>query len=844
MLAFASFYAALVAVLAKKVTGLARYRFSPLSKTLCLIALGLSEPAQAASRALGIEEIVVTAQKKEEGANSIPLAIATYTGEDLSALGVADTRDLGRLLPGFSYADGGFNVPIYTLRGVGFNENSQTASATVGVYVDEFNLPFPVMSKGSNLDIARVEVLKGPQGTLYGRNTTGGAINYIANKPTEELEYGGELSYSRFETYQAEGFVSGPLSETVSARLAYKAVRTYEGWQQSRTRHRSSEAYNGDTGRDLGGRYEQFGYDTLGEVDKESARLVLSWQAFEDTSLTAHLNGWRDRSEPQALQVIAIESQNATTGEFGLHGDVANYPVNDPDTQDAQAADWPNNGLDFRLNDSFVSGGLRVDSRLGEHSDWVLLLSAGRFESDGSFIPQSGVDTVNTERNVFATSDFYNIELRFSGDVGDAVFWQLGVNYSEDEVDEFQRLHHETVSIVFPVDLPDGDGIAGLDNRSGFGGEQRAEVAAIFAHTEWRFADAFKLTAGARYTDELRTFNGCSQDVDVEDGPGADQEAPGARNEGVGLASAFTALSLLQSPLAGYAPGSAESGGCFTLDNETRRPQRFYGELSEDNVSGRLALDWEFAEDKLAYIALSRGYKSGSFPVINISDSAQYAPATQERLDAIELGTKMRLLDRMQFNASVFDYRYRDKQLVTNFRDPVFGALPVLRNAPRSSVRGAELDVKMTPFSGLFLALQASYLDTEVEEFISGDRNGEEFDFSGKPFNYSPQWEYSLIAEYVLPVFSRYEFSVGADISFRGETNASLEKDPRFFMEDYSVVNARLGFSPLAGPWKLQLWGRNITDEYYYNNVTNQLDTIGRYTAMPVVWGATLSWRS
>jgi iron complex outermembrane receptor protein len=155
-----------------------------------------------------------------------PLVNTTYTGADLQALGVNDTRDLGKLLPGFSYADGGFNTPTYTLRGVGFNENSQTASATVGVYIDEFNLPFPIMTKGSNLDIARVEVLKGPQGTLYGRNTTGGAINYIANKPTDSLVYGGSASYSRFETLEAEGFVSGPLNDTLSARLALRGINS------------------------------------------------------------------------------------------------------------------------------------------------------------------------------------------------------------------------------------------------------------------------------------------------------------------------------------------------------------------------------------------------------------------------------------------------------------------------------------------------------------------------------------------------------------------------------------------------------------------------------------------
>ncbi|WP_269620154.1 TonB-dependent receptor [Zhongshania sp. BJYM1] len=815
--------------------------------TLLSVVHSLGASAQEGSqtrRGLSIEEVLVTAQKREEGANDIPLAISTYTGEDLFALGVSDTRDLGKLLPGFTYADGGFNTPIYTLRGVGFNENSQTASATVGVYIDEFNLPFPIMTKGSNLDLARVEVLKGPQGTLYGRNTTGGAINYIANKPSDSLTYGGSLGYSSYQTSEANGFISGPLTENVSARLALRTINSREGWQRSRTRHPSSEAYNGNTGRNLGGEYQQFGYDTLGEVDKQSGRFSLSWQLADNIDVSYHLDGWRDRSEPQALQVIAIESQNAILGAAGLHPEVADYPVNDKNTQDNRAADWPNNGMEFRLNDSFYSSGVRVGWAVSDNVDAVFLASLGRFESDGSFIPQSGVDTVNTERNVFATTDYYNLEWRLSGNYDDDVFWQFGVNYSEDDVAEFQRLHHETVSIIFPVDAPNGDGVAGLDNRSGFGGNQLAKVAAVFVHSEWEFTDNLTLSGGARYTDESRKFNGCGQDVNVADEPGADQDSAGAQDEGVGLATAFSALSLLQSPLAGYLPGTAAQGGCFTLDNETRRPGRYFGELQEDNVSGRLALDWRFAEDMLGYIALSRGFKSGSFPVINISDSVQFEPVTQEQLDAVEIGGKFTLLNKaMQLNASVFDYRYKDKQLVTNFRDPIFGALPILRNAPKSTVRGAELDIKYTPVEGLYLSVAAAYLDTEVEELVSGDSNGDEFDFAGKPFNYSPRWEYTLLLDYVLPVFERYELSVGIDYSYSGETNASLEQDERFFIDDYGVINARLAFAPSVGPWELMLWSRNLGDEYYYNNVTNQLDTIGRYTGMPVTYGISLSWQ-
>ena len=813
------------------------------------IAQSAPQPEKINRSRLTLEEVIVVAQKREEGADHIPLAIATYSGDDLDVLGITDTRDLGKLVPGFSYADGGFNTPIYTLRGVGFNENSQTASATVGVYINEFNLPFPIMSKGANLDISRVEVLKGPQGTLYGRNTTGGAINYITELPTDSFVYGVELGYGRYDTKELEAFVSGPLTDTLSARVAYRQIHASEGWQKSNTRHPDSPNYNGKTGRDLGGPYGRFGYDELGEQDKTAFRATLDWQASNDLLLRGHLDGWRDRSEPQGLQVIDVESQNVILGELAVHPNVANYPTVDPDTDDNTLADWPNTGLNFQLDDQFISGGIRAEWNLSDITTLYALASIGQFESDGSFIPQSGVDTENTERSVFATTDYHNVEVRLASTPSDAWFWQLGVNYSEDEVDEFQRLYHENVSIIFPVGLPESiplfppDGFAILDNRSGFGGTQVAETAAVFGHAEWRFTDDLKLTLGARYTDEQRDFKGCSRDVNVEDNPGAGQERAGATNEGAGLSTAFTALSLLQSPLAGYAPGTAERGGCFTLDSDTRRPGLYTGSLSEDNLSGRIALDWLYNDDAMFYTALSRGYKSGSFPLINISDSAQFEPATQERLDALEIGAKIKFNPSLQVNTAVFHYQYKDKQLKTNFRDPIFGALPILRNAPESEVTGAELDIKATPLEGLFVSFSASYLDTEVIEFVSGDSDGNEFDFAGKPFNYSPQWEYVLILDYVLPVFERYEVSVGADYNYRAETNASLEKDPRFFIDDYALINARLGLAPTGGPWSLTLWSRNLTDEYYYNNVTNQLDTIGRYTGMPQTYGVTFSWK-
>src|SRR6202012_2615691 len=142
--------------------------------------------------------------KRSQNLKEVPIAINAFTGETLQKLDVTDTRDLQRLVPGFNANESGRGSTLYPLRGVGFADTTYTATNTVGTYIDEVNLPYSVMSRGANVDIARVEVLKGPQGTLYGRNTPGGLINYIAKAPTNHLEFGTLTSYSSVTTLESE----------------------------------------------------------------------------------------------------------------------------------------------------------------------------------------------------------------------------------------------------------------------------------------------------------------------------------------------------------------------------------------------------------------------------------------------------------------------------------------------------------------------------------------------------------------------------------------------------------------------------------------------------------------
>ena len=225
------------------------------------VVCGSSSLASADTPSTEIEEIIVTAQRRPEPLADVPMSLNVITGDRLAQEGVSSVGGLSKFVPGFTFTQTPYGAPILTIRGIGFFDEAVGIAPTVSVYVDQILIPFPRAAEGVSLDVERVEVLKGPQGTLFGQNATGGAINYVANKPTNEFTAGGELSYGRFNDVDGYGFVSGPLSDRVTARLAVRAEHR-DGWQQSTSRN-----------------------DELGVADFNNARLTLDWRAADTLTL-------------------------------------------------------------------------------------------------------------------------------------------------------------------------------------------------------------------------------------------------------------------------------------------------------------------------------------------------------------------------------------------------------------------------------------------------------------------------------------------------------------------------------------------------------------------------------
>ncbi len=347
-------------------------------------------------------DIVVTAQKRSQSINSVGMSVAAFKGDDLSKRGITRTADLDKVVPGFTFAESPTLTPVYSLRGIGFYDSSLASSPAVSVYVDQVPVPFPIMTEGAALDLERVEVLKGPQGTLFGQNSTGGAINYIAAKPTTHFEAGGDLSYERFGRLDASGFVSGPITDTLTARLALGVIQG-GAWQESTTRN-----------------------DELGSDRQTTGRLLLDWKPTDRLKVEVNLNGFVDRSDSQAPQLIGLDLTNPSIASPAL----LTAPIvgsND------RKADWTPTAPN-RMNEKYGQASARIDYKLTNTLTVTSLSSFSyinlRNYLDGDGTAVASIDTLN-----FGKISALNQELRLAGTTP-KLDWIFAPNFKRDKANK------------------------------------------------------------------------------------------------------------------------------------------------------------------------------------------------------------------------------------------------------------------------------------------------------------------------------------------------------------------------------------------------------------------------
>lgn len=740
-------------------------------------------PAEETSRTLGT--IVVTAQKREQNLNEVPMSITALSGDQMLARGVADIESLVKFTPGLSYVESGASVPVYSLRGVGFFDTTLGSRPTVAVYQDEVSLPFSIMAQGAAFDLDRVEILKGPQGTLFGQNSTGGAINFIAAKPQSDTSGRIAASYSSFNTLDISGHANAPLSETLNARFSARALVS-DGWQESITRN-----------------------DTLGAKNFYQGRLQLDWQAAENLSLLFNLNGFVDNSETQAAQrVDTIYSSPAFIGQVPI---IANYPAAPADNR---AADW-DEGRPLKKDNSFWQASVRADFDINPDVTLTSLTAYSAMDVD-QLIDQDGTSATASLTNVVGELTSFSQELRLSWQT-DRSTAVLGASYSRDKSSENDLFQ-------FPYTTSSYSTIPGMRTDAvRLIGDQKFDTRAVFANLEYDLTSALTATAGVRYTEmELKSI-GCA-----------------ATGNTTSAATYNTLVNIIRGG-AGLPPVTIGVGECVSLD-QTLTPGFREDTLKEDNVSWRVGLDWTPREGVLLYANASKGYKTGSSPTIPAIEQSELAPVTQESVLAYEAGFKASLVPNLlEASGAVFLYDYQDKQLQGRL-PTILGVLPGLVNVPKSEIRGAEFQANAFPADGLTLTLAGTYIESEVtEDFNNFSILGLPSNFKGNAFPYTPKLQFVFDGQYERPLTSELVGFAGLNATYRSSTTSGFGDDPRLDIGAYTVVDVRAGLEAADGTWRAGVFVRNLTDEYYWNNVARTSDVIRRYTGAPRTFGISLS---
>ena len=621
------------------------------------VALLSSAGAQAASI---LEEVVVTAQKREQAITDVPMTITAVSGEVARAMGIDDTRDVAFMatnmdIKGAAMADAN---PAITLRGIGMNNYNANNNPSVGVYLDEVFLASPAMINLSFVDVGRVEVLKGPQGTLYGRNATGGAINVVSAKPTDEPEAYVSLSVGEYDHSKFEGAISGPMSDDVAARLSF----LYDGQGES---FHSYNKDGGGMGKFNGNDTSGVRFQLAGGGDKLSWNLKLEAlsQDIGNSPFTAVGGYW---NSPEEIFVTPCQGALAScVSTLGL------------DTSDQDGNPFTHDFQDSRVEEMNINSDVSAAtfSITYDFEDFSLTSITSSTTQDRDF----GENIWSTDLEFFAVlheeeMEQQSQEFRLSGG-SDMVQWIAGL-----------YLWSDTFKSDNMANSADILGLLAGINPVDWAVDQKTDATAVYASADWSMSDNVKLTTGVRFSSEETSYaggtNGTIIDSAAFDGfVGAELGLPN------GLTIPFT---------------------------ETD------AEIDENSTDFRLALEYTPSDSMLTYASITTGFKSGGFFGDFTFDSFELLPFESESVTAYEAGFKRTSGDgNVQINAAAFMYDYEDIQ---TFVPSTLGYR--LANLEEASITGVEVEVLASLSEGLDVRLGAGLLDSDVESsFADYDGN-------------------------------------------------------------------------------------------------------------------------
>lgn len=730
-----------------------------------LFLLSLIVPGGTAFAQEGIiEEIIVTAQKREQPLQDTPVSVTAFTGRTIEQLGFRQSVDITAQTPNFNvgYPNGDTGVPAMFIRGVGLNDFAVLNQGPIASYVDEVYISSNAAQIFQLLDVDRVEVLRGPQGTLYGRNATGGAVNYHSRQPGETWEGRARASVGRWNSTKLEGAIGGPVSERVGIRAAVLKTDS-DGWMNNRF-----------TGNDQQG------------VDELAWRVLLQADPTDDFDLLLNVHGGETKSDSVQYRHLGTWPEAFSFGDncppdeilAGNCVDIVGYSeqsdfVNPITGVEASAVPGYREGnYDFESKNDTEFWGLALTMNWEFGGDLVLTSITAYDDVDDARPEETDATPADVLTGVLGVEQTtLSQELRLSQSRA-GWNWLVGAYYLEDEADDktsFDLLRLLRPSLV-GVDDPAVCGpLVPVGNPTGFcpdqfvfeqqsATEQRIESFSVYGDASFDLSDAWRLSVGLRYTDETVEHD----------------------------AAFFFAEPAAGNPL-------------ITATSE---------KTDFDNVSGRVVVDWTPVEDLLIYGSVATGFKAGG--IQSTTDGS--FPFSEEELLSYEAGFKwMTAGGRVRFNGSAFFYDYTDLQV---FQFVIVGDPPtpisLLTNASDAESYGAEFELHWLPVDQLSLIVGLGLLDTEYKDFVDDLGN----DFSGNEVVLAPDVTFNGLAQYDVPLRTgtltfQVDWSYQDEVFFDSLNNTLLSED------SYWLWNGRVSWTSADNGWEVAAWGRNLGDEEY-----------------------------
>lgn len=744
-----------------------------------------SSESQAVQTQGTLEEIIVTARKRSESLEAAPVAVSAFSTADLEARSITDITGIAAATPNLSLfasanGGGGGNVAQASIRGVGQSDFLPTAEPGVGIYVDGVYLGRTIGGILSMADMQQIEVLRGPQGTLFGRNSVGGAINVTTRGPSFNPEGYVDVSGGNFSLLQLEGAAGGALvPERVAGRIAVQ-YRDERGYQSS----------------------PNFPYK-WGNEDKLSARGQLLFQVSETWSarLAVDFYHQNQQSQPSALLGI-IPSGFPAPGTAPNLFDLWNFsttafggPLKAPPVLPSDVVPRSN---PFVVSKTGPSGdyariwgtSATIDGALGGGAHFKSITAYRSLHDDfaedaDAVLPEVAYDS-DHERQWQVSQ-----ELQLSADTA-RLNWLAGLFYFHEHASNING--GGLLQPAFEAGSPFAPPISQQQNNL-----LQTNSYAAFVHLTWKLTQHLNGELGVRYTSEKKNFDVSLLNLNVA--------ALGLPNIG-------------PFPLY-FVPPTRESA-------------------SFSNVSPLAGLNYTTDGGLLLYGHYSRGFKSGTFNG-RPESPLELGVVQPETVDAYEVGAKGEFLEhRLRVNTAVFYDSYKEIQLIAVENGPN-GTLPFLLNAAKARIPGAELEVNAQVSRYLRLDWTLAYLDSEIREVDA--RTAAAGVVAGNQLRNAPRWSGSLGLETTIPLTSG-DIIARVDGNTRSSQFHEATNNPLTREGGYSLLNARLAFRPHTDRWEVAIWGKNLTDKVYYNGIfiAGGTAAIG-YPVRPREYGATVRYR-